>query len=214
MLSRVIPTSSPTRASKSSVALHMVDMWVVLSAMLKKGVLHQTEKHNLKSYLESMVCLRHWVGGSWPRLMRLTKSQSCTICPLVRWKGFISAMVDSNLHHNSNFVQSVGITLLRSRHRTSLPLGITKGYSFSERWIPWGWLIFFRARARPAVPIHHYIDKTGYHIYSWSARRCRMLIGYAKLVKHQTGIFQIITLVYLQGTVHLKYVLEFRDYWS
>jgi hypothetical protein len=63
-----------------------------------------------------------------------------------------------------------------------------------------------------AVPIHHYIGKVGYHIYGWSARRCRTLIGCAKLVKHQTGIFQITTLVHLQGTVHLKYVLEFRDY--
>ncbi len=39
-----------------------------------------------------------------------------------------------------------------------------------------------------AVPIRHYIGKTGYHIYGWSARRCRTHIGYAKLVEHQTGI--------------------------
>ncbi len=46
-----------------------------------------------------------------------------------------------------------------------------------------------------AVPIHHYIGKMGYHTYGWSAcQQCRTLIGYAKLVKHQTGILQITTI--------------------
>ena len=40
----------------------------------------------------------------------------------------------------------------------------------------------------PAVPIRHYIGRMGYHMYGWSARQCRMLLGYTKLVKHQMGI--------------------------
>jgi hypothetical protein len=63
-----------------------------------------------------------------------------------------------------------------------------------------------------AVPSRHYVGRMGYHIYGRSARQCRMLLGYTKLVKHQTGILYNTTLVYLQGTVHLKYVREFCDY--
>ncbi len=40
----------------------------------------------------------------------------------------------------------------------------------------------------PAVPSRHYVGRTGYHIYGWSAHQCRMLLGYTKLVKHQMGI--------------------------
>ncbi len=55
----------PAKASKISVDLHMVDIWVILSAVLRKGVLHQTEKHNLKSYIEFMVWLE---ASSWQGL--------------------------------------------------------------------------------------------------------------------------------------------------
>jgi len=47
LLSRAIPTSIPTRKTKISVAVHMVDIWVIMSAMLKTGVLRRTEKHDL-----------------------------------------------------------------------------------------------------------------------------------------------------------------------
>jgi hypothetical protein len=53
-----------------------------------------------------------------------------------------------------------------------------------------------------AVPSRHYVGRMGCHIYNWSARRCRTYIEYTRKIKHQTGIFQIITLVHLQGTVH------------
>jgi hypothetical protein len=53
-----------------------------------------------------------------------------------------------------------------------------------------------------AVPSRHYVGRTGYHIYGWSAHQCRTHLGYTRRVKHQTGIFQITTLVRLQGTVH------------
>ena len=39
LLSRAIPTSIPTRITKISVAVHMVDIWVIMSTMLKIGVL-------------------------------------------------------------------------------------------------------------------------------------------------------------------------------
>jgi hypothetical protein len=55
---------------------------------------------------------------------------------------------------------------------------------------------------KKAVPSHHYVGRTGCHIYGWSARQCRTYLGYTRKVKHQTGIFQIITLVHLQGTIH------------
>ncbi len=38
------------------------------------------------------------------------------------------------------------------------------------------------------VPSHHYVGRTGYHIYDWSARQCRTHLGYTRKVKHQTGI--------------------------
>ncbi len=53
-----------------------------------------------------------------------------------------------------------------------------------------------------AVPSHHYVGRTGCHIYSRSARWCRTHLGYTRKVKHQMGIFQITTLVCLQGTLH------------
>jgi hypothetical protein len=37
MLLKAIPLSIPVKASKSIVGLHMVDIWVILSAVLKKG---------------------------------------------------------------------------------------------------------------------------------------------------------------------------------
>jgi hypothetical protein len=53
-----------------------------------------------------------------------------------------------------------------------------------------------------AVPGRHYVGRTGCHIYGWSARWSRTHLGYTRKVKHQTGIFQITTLVHLQGTIH------------
>ncbi len=53
-----------------------------------------------------------------------------------------------------------------------------------------------------AVPSHHYVGRTGSHIYNWSARWCRTHLGCTRKVKHQTDIFQITALVHLQGTVH------------
>jgi hypothetical protein len=64
-----------------------------------------------------------------------------------------------------------------------------------------------------AVPSRHYVGRMGYHIYGWSARQCRIHLGYIRKVKHQMSIFQITTLVHLQSTVHLKYVREFRNFW-
>ncbi len=58
------------------------------------------------------------------------------------------------------------------------------------------------------MPSHHYVGRTGCHIYDWSARQCGTYLGFTRKVKHQTGIFQITTLVnlqvvnLLQGTVH------------
>ncbi len=40
-----------------------------------------------------------------------------------------------------------------------------------------------------AVPICHYVGRTGYHVYGWSARQCRTRLGYTRIVTHQTGIF-------------------------
>jgi hypothetical protein len=48
-----------------------------------------------------------------------------------------------------------------------------------------------------AVPIHHYVVRTGYHVYGWSARRCRTRLGYTRIVTHQMGIFLMTTLVCL-----------------
>jgi hypothetical protein len=39
-----------------------------------------------------------------------------------------------------------------------------------------------------AVPSRHYVGRTGYHIYGWSARQCRTHLGYTRKVEHQTGI--------------------------
>ena len=54
LLSRAIPSSIPMRLTKISVAVHMVDIWVVMSTMLKTGVLRRMEKHDLQSYLKFM----------------------------------------------------------------------------------------------------------------------------------------------------------------
>ena len=48
-LLRAIQTSIPTRLIKISIAVHMVNIWVTMSIMLKTGVLHRTEKHDLQS---------------------------------------------------------------------------------------------------------------------------------------------------------------------
>ncbi len=53
-----------------------------------------------------------------------------------------------------------------------------------------------------AVPSRHYVGRTGCHMYNWSARWCRTHLWYTRKVKHQMGIFQITTLVHLQGTIH------------
>ncbi len=57
--------------------------------------------------------------------------------------------------------------------------------------------VLINFQGAPAVPSHHYVGRIGYHMYGWSARQCRTILGYTKLVKHQTGILQITTLVYL-----------------
>jgi hypothetical protein len=55
---------------------------------------------------------------------------------------------------------------------------------------------------KSAVPSHHYVGRTGCHVYDWSARQCNTYLGYTRIVAHQTGIFQITNLVNLQGTLH------------
>ncbi len=41
---------------------------------------------------------------------------------------------------------------------------------------------------KTAVPSYHYVGRTGYHIYGWSARKCRTHLGYTRKVKHQMGV--------------------------
>ncbi len=65
-----------------------------------------------------------------------------------------------------------------------------------------GWSETLILMGKSAVPSHHYVGRTGCHKYDWSARQCRTYLGSTSKVKHQTGIFQITTLVHLQGTVH------------
>ncbi len=48
----------------------------------------------------------------------------------------------------------------------------------------------------------YYVGRMGCHIHCWSARWCRTHLGYTRKVKYQMGIFQITTLVHLQGTIH------------
>jgi hypothetical protein len=60
LLSRAILMSIPTKINKISVTMHMVDIWVIVSTMLKTGVLSRTEKHDLQSYLEFMI----WIEAS------------------------------------------------------------------------------------------------------------------------------------------------------
>jgi hypothetical protein len=55
LLLRAIPISIPTKITKISVTVHMVDIWVIMSTMMKTGVLRRTEKHDLQSYLEFMI---------------------------------------------------------------------------------------------------------------------------------------------------------------
>jgi hypothetical protein len=43
------------KITKISVTVHMVDIWVIISTMLKTGVLRRTEKHDLQSYLKFMI---------------------------------------------------------------------------------------------------------------------------------------------------------------
>ncbi len=61
---------------------------------------------------------------------------------------------------------------------------------------PMGW------QGADVVPSHHYADRTGCHIYDWSAHRCNTCLVYTGRVTHQTGILQITILVNLQGTIH------------
>jgi hypothetical protein len=55
LLLRAIPISIPTKITKISITVHMVDIWVIMSTMMKTGVLRRTEKHDLQSYLEFMI---------------------------------------------------------------------------------------------------------------------------------------------------------------
>jgi hypothetical protein len=55
---------------------------------------------------------------------------------------------------------------------------------------------------KSAVPSHHYVGRTGSHIYNWSAHHCNTYLGYTRRGTHQTDIFQITILVNLQGIVH------------
>jgi hypothetical protein len=104
LLLRAIPMSIPTRLTKISVTVHMVHIWVIMSTMLKTGVLRRTEKHDLQSYLEFMI----WIETSSRRELAeadpIDKNASHTISPLKRWRGFIFAMADSNVLHHSNRV--------------------------------------------------------------------------------------------------------------
>jgi hypothetical protein len=54
LLLSAIPMSIPKRLTKISVTVHMVmvDIWVIISTMLKTGVIRRTEKHDLQSYLD------------------------------------------------------------------------------------------------------------------------------------------------------------------
>ena len=55
LLLRAIQINLPTNINKISVTVHMVDIWVIMSSMLKTVILRRTEKHVLQSYLEFMI---------------------------------------------------------------------------------------------------------------------------------------------------------------
>ncbi len=77
------------RLTKISIAMHMVDIWVIMSDMLKTGVLRRTEKHDLQSYLEFMIRIK---ASSWRELVKadqIDKTPSRIIFPQMRWRGFI-----------------------------------------------------------------------------------------------------------------------------
>ena len=65
LLLRAIPISIPTKITKISVTVHMMDIWVIMSTMMKTGVLRRTEKHDLQSYLEFMIRIE---ASSWREL--------------------------------------------------------------------------------------------------------------------------------------------------
>jgi hypothetical protein len=65
LLLRAIPISIPTKITKISVTMHMVDIWVIMSTMLKTGVLRRTEKHDPQSYLKFMIQIE---ASSWREL--------------------------------------------------------------------------------------------------------------------------------------------------
>ena len=43
------------KPSNKYITMHMVDIWVIMSSMLKTVILRRTEKHVLQSYLEFMI---------------------------------------------------------------------------------------------------------------------------------------------------------------
>ena len=63
LLSRAIPTIIPTKISKISVTVHLMDIWVIMSAVLKTGVLRRMEKHDLQSHRTSRVPFGGRTGG-------------------------------------------------------------------------------------------------------------------------------------------------------
>ncbi len=63
-----------------------------------------------------------------------------------------------------------------------------------------------------AVTSHHYVDRTGCHIYNWSAPQCSTYLGYTRKVTHQIDIFQITILEDLQGIVHQS-MYKSNGYW-
>jgi len=67
LLSRAIPTSIPMKITKISITVHMVGIWVIMSTMLKTGVLCRTEKHDLQSYLKFMIRIE---ASSWRELAK------------------------------------------------------------------------------------------------------------------------------------------------
>jgi hypothetical protein len=104
--------SIPTRLTKISVTVHMVDIWVIMSTMLKTGVLRRTEKHHdLQSYLEFMIRIEALNRRELAEADLIDKNAKPYNLP---------AMTDSNLLHHSNRVRIAGTTSLMNQPRTSL----------------------------------------------------------------------------------------------
>ncbi len=88
--------------------------------------------------------------------------------------------------------------------RTDVTVGARAFPSAYGSYTDWGFLCEVESLPMyvAAVPSRHYVGRMDCHIYGWSVRQCRTHLGYSRKVKHQTGIFQITTLVDLQGTAH------------